>query len=374
MIPILRNLILVFCTLLFLSCNSSKKLTSIDFSDGSYAGEVDSKGRKHGKGTYKWLDGSYYEGDFDKDLRQGVGLFKWSNGESYKGDYLADQRTGEGLYNWQDGSVYQGSFLNGKRHGYGTFTSKDGTIYRGEWFDDLMHGKGELVRSDGLLVTGVWQAGKLLDRTLPLPATSTKPDLNSSSIQDFDKQPEVTIIEKVSNSQENEQPQSDAKEIGKFTESLELKESNVSSVGDNGALDSAKYSTIKPQNEFESKQATLSQPEPIDEPNEEITKETQNSSTTSKPESKEFWTGTAQEVEGAFQTKLINGIDTVFDRSTNQRFTGKMRILDSAGDKKGELELVNGQMHGEELFFEEGKLVEKSLWQQGKFVKSLPVD
>ena len=46
MIPILRNLNLAFCTLLFLSCNSSKKLTSIDFSDGSYAGEVNSKGQK----------------------------------------------------------------------------------------------------------------------------------------------------------------------------------------------------------------------------------------------------------------------------------------------------------------------------------------
>jgi hypothetical protein len=278
------------------------------------------------------------------------------------------------LYNWQDGSVYQGSFLNGKRHGFGTFTAKDGTIYQGKWFDDLMHGKGELVRSDGSLVTGVWQAGKLLDRTLPLPATSIKPDLNSSSIQDFDKQPEVTIVEEVSNSQENEQPQSDAKEFGKFTESLELKENNVSRIGDNGAFDSAKYSTIQPQKEFESKQANLSQPEPIEVPNEEITKETPNLSTKSKPESKEFWTGTAQEVEGAFETKLINGIDTVFDRSTNQRFSGKMRILDSAGDKKGELELVNGQMHGEELFFEEGKLVEKSLWQKGKFVKSLPVN
>ncbi|MEC8243346.1 MAG: hypothetical protein VX038_00725 [Verrucomicrobiota bacterium] len=374
MIPILRNLNIAFSALLFLSCNSSKKLTSIDFSDGSYEGEVDSKGRKHGKGTYKWLDGSFYEGYFDKDLRQGVGLFKWSNGESYKGDYLADQRTGEGLYNWQDGSVYEGSFINGKRHGYGTFTAKDGTIYRGIWFDDLMHGKGELVRSDGSLFTGVWQAGKLLDRTLPLPVTSTKPDLNSSSIQDFDKQPEVTIVEEVSNSQENEQPQSDAKEIGKFTESLELKESNVSSIVDNGALDSAKYSTIQPQKEFGRKKANLSQPEPLEALNAEVTNETQDSSTISKPESKKFWTGTAKEVEGTFQTKLINGIDTVFDRLTNQRFTGKMKILDTAGDKKGELELVDGQMHGEELFFEEGKLVEKSLWQKGKFVKSLPLD
>ena len=77
--------------IIFPSCKSSKKVTSIDFSDGSYVGEVDGKGLKHGKGSYKWLDGSFYEGDFEKDLRHGIGHFRWANGESYKGDYLQDQ-------------------------------------------------------------------------------------------------------------------------------------------------------------------------------------------------------------------------------------------------------------------------------------------
>ena len=62
------------------------------------------------------------------------------------------------------------------------------------------------------------------------------------------------------------------------------------------------------------------------------------------------WTGTVREAEIAFQTKLIEGIDTVFDRKTDRRFSGKMEIVDSSGVKKGELELVNGRMNGEELF------------------------
>ena len=64
------------------SCNSSKKVTTIDFHDGSYVGEVDGKGLKQGKGTYSWLDGSIYEGDFDKDLRARIGslyMVKWGN-------------------------------------------------------------------------------------------------------------------------------------------------------------------------------------------------------------------------------------------------------------------------------------------------------
>ena len=113
-------LLLILC-----SCNSSKKVTTIDFHDGSYVGEVDKKGLKHGKGTYKWLDGSFYEGDFDRDLRHGTGHFKWANGETYKGDYLQDQRTGLGIYTWPDGSFYEVSFLNGKRHGNGIFISSE---------------------------------------------------------------------------------------------------------------------------------------------------------------------------------------------------------------------------------------------------------
>ena len=51
-----------------------------------------------------------------------------------------------------------------------------------------------------------------------------------------------------------------------------------------------------------------------------------------------------------------------------------MEIVDSSGVKKGELELVNGRMNGEELFYENGELVEKYLWENGKFVRSIPVN
>ena len=39
-----------------------------------------------------------------------------------------------------------------------------------------------------------------------------------------------------------------------------------------------------------------------------------------------------------------------------------MRILDNLGKINGELELLNGRMHGEELYFEDGKVIEKKLW------------
>ena len=112
--------------MILVGCKSSNKITD-RFSDGSYTGEVDSEGRKHGR-TYQWLDGSSYEGDFESGVPHGKGHFQGK--EYYKGEYVKDQRTGEGVYAWSDGSVYRGFFLNGKRHDQGIFESANGSIYR----------------------------------------------------------------------------------------------------------------------------------------------------------------------------------------------------------------------------------------------------
>ena len=57
----------------------------------------------------------------------------------------------------------------------------------------------------------------------------------------------------------------------------------------------------------------------------------------------------------------MDGVDTIFDRNTNRAYTGRMRIFDNSGKINGELELLNGRMHGEECF-EDGKVIEKNLW------------
>ena len=96
--------------------------------------------------------------------------------------------------------------------------------------------------------------------------------------------------------------------------------------------------------------------------------------TVSGLEDENLWTGTPKEAEISFDTKLVNGIDTVFEKGTNQPFSGKMIILNDLGNKNGELELKNGKMHGEELYFENGELTEKNLWENGRFIKNLPVN
>ena len=46
-----------------------------------------------------------------------------------------------------------------------------------------------------------------------------------------------------------------------------------------------------------------------------------------------------EEVEISFDTKFVNGIDTIFDRRHKSTYSGKMIILNDLGKVNGELEV-----------------------------------
>jgi len=82
--------------------------------------------------------------------------------------------------------------------------------------------------------------------------------------------------------------------------------------------------------------------------------------------SSNIWTGTVSEAEDQFDTNLINGIDTVSDSKSKQPFSGKMQILNLNGNLIGEVNLLDGQLHGEEVFIDEsGVITERNLWEKG---------
>jgi hypothetical protein len=334
--------------LLFTSCQTSKN-TSIEFSDGTYKGEIDKKGRKHGKGIYTWHDGSTYEGDFKNDARNGNGLFHWNNGENYKGDYLEDERTGQGLYRWPDGSYYEGSFLRGKRHGLGTFHSADGTVYVGQWFDDLQHGQGKLTNPNKTSIQAIWKNGKLIAQPSPLPKSSTKPKLEKIDIPgsvetDSPIPANVEVPKLVPPSQTEIIKQSSSNDIKK--EEVQIEQTPLQSL----QKEDSNVEEVIPKNNL---------PVP----------------TSPAPEKHEgndsnIWTGTVEQAEIHFITELINGIDTVRDAKSKIPFSGKMQILNPVGMLIGEVNLLNGQLHGEEIFLsDEGIVTERNLWQNGKKVE-----
>ncbi|MEK9772624.1 MAG: hypothetical protein VW576_03565 [Opitutae bacterium] len=352
------------CLLLFLSllgCKTSPN-AKLDFSDGSYEGGVNKKGEKQGTGIYRWLDGSIYEGDYLHDLRHGQGKFLWANGESYKGDYLKDNRTGKGVYDWPDGSSYEGDFLSGKRHGKGRYQSADGTVYEGEWFDDFQHGQGTLHYTDGRKLKGIWRQGSLVAKPAALPTTSQKPKLPKVSLGDeIDTNPSGNAAEKSVELVEEQDPlQPDSSLTPDSAVPVFAPDSSLPA--DNPAQNS---SVIETANESVS-------PTPVPEASTDEAIEDENESPGNQSNEKDTksgdpdWTGTVAEAEAFFITDLVDGIDTVRLRTTGIPFSGRMRIVNSSGQAQGEVNLLKGRMHGEEIFYDDsGEVVERNFWANG---------
>jgi hypothetical protein len=355
--PRVSKFISFFVFLLLFSCKSSK-IETIDFSDGSYEGELNKKKQKHGKGFFRWSDGSYYNGLYENDKRHGEGRFLWANGESYEGSYVQDQRTGHGTYRWADSSVYKGSFFNGKRHGKGIFTATDGIRYEGEWLHDRQHGKGKLLFPDGKTLSGTWIEGKLVSSNSLPPDASPRPSIQLPDLPAVDIQASMPASDELPK-------QAEIKPKGKNLVSPTQVSSNPATVKVVKSLDSDnKSSSPKPEpvakqsNEVIQKKIRLKPEEKKSTPKPEKKLPSENKNT---------WRGTADDVELNFITELINGLDTIKERKSDLPFSGKMVIVNESGDLVGELNLHNGVLHGKEIFYDtNGKIVEENTWQRGR--------
>ena len=358
----LNTLIQAFFVILifsFLSCSSKENVVK-KFQDGVYKGQIDKKGRKHGEGIIIWNDGSSYEGDFQKDLRHGTGFFTWKNGESYKGDYLNDIRTGSGIYRWNDGSFYEGSFLRGKRHGFGRFQTSNGIIYEGEWHEDEnreIKNISHVNRARALEIVKDEREETALSKEL-VPSTN---NLSGS----FSKQPtEKNIVRSV----KIEEP---------FKKEEVIDDNQVSLKNEN--KDFEKIHSPNLSNEFNSENVTEQEENAKDEliiPSVEQTAVVDKTTPNKVDQPKQYiigtstWTGTVSEAEEQFTTDTVNGIDIVKDINSLIPFTGKMQILNKNGSILGEVNLLNGKLHGEEIILDEtGIIVERYLWNNGIEIK-----
>ena len=360
--PIL-NITLSILALLSWSCQSNK-IVSIDFSDGTFKGEVNEHGAKNGKGTYLWLDGSSYKGAFLNDQRHGIGSFKWANGEQYVGEYLEDERTGKGSYSWPDGSSYEGSFLKGKRHGYGIFTSLDGTVYQGEWLNDQQHGEGLLIFVDGRRVQGIWKNGKLLTTPQNLPSKAQKPDLLITEIPQDALDAERTKDGKdpAPNSKKGHTMSTSPKAPTALNDPQNESTPSTSNLPESSDTSFLELTTSPAVEQGETD--TQFEPEPIEH---SIEKESLIGDSAS---SDGTWTGTVEEAEIEFITELIDGLDSVRVKKSNKPFSGTMRILNQSGSLQGSVSLKNGLLHGEEIFYEsDGSVSERNIWKNGRLVR-----
>lgn len=98
-----------------------------DYGDwGTYDGELNAAGERHGRGNMTYDSGNYFEGGFFNNKFHGE----------------------RGIYRWEDGDEYEGSWKNGERDGVGSFKNADGSIEFSIYERDKAVGNGVRLSAD----------------------------------------------------------------------------------------------------------------------------------------------------------------------------------------------------------------------------------
>ncbi|KAL0211218.1 hypothetical protein P9112_009516 [Eukaryota sp. TZLM1-RC] len=132
---------------------------------GTYEGERNEDGARHGQGKCEYANGDKYEGTYDSGVRSGEGTYIWQHPEHsfyYQGNYDQGIRNGEGKLNLPDGSSYSGQWKDGLPHGEGTFTYANGDTYTGQVEKGQREGEGsyKFALTEEVL-SGTWEEGQI---------------------------------------------------------------------------------------------------------------------------------------------------------------------------------------------------------------------
>jgi len=109
---------------------------------GTYEGDLNKDGQRHGFGVLICDNGNSYEGEWKKDKRDGVGIARYSSGDVYDGEWLRGKRQGHGAMYIEAGDTYIGSWTNGLKHGAGTYHWADGEVDVSWYQEDRRVGEG----------------------------------------------------------------------------------------------------------------------------------------------------------------------------------------------------------------------------------------
>ena len=109
---------------------------------GTYEGDLNTDGQRHGFGVLICDNGNSYEGEWKKDKRDGVGIARYSSGDVYDGEWTRGKRQGHGIMYIEAGDTYIGSWKNGLKHGAGTYHWADGEVDVSLYQEDRRFGEG----------------------------------------------------------------------------------------------------------------------------------------------------------------------------------------------------------------------------------------
>lgn len=109
---------------------------------GTYEGDLNPDGQRHGFGVLLCDNGNSYEGEWKKDKRDGLGIARYSSGDVYDGQWQRGKRQGHGVMYIEAGDTYIGSWNNGLKHGAGTYHWADGEVDVSWYQEDRRVGEG----------------------------------------------------------------------------------------------------------------------------------------------------------------------------------------------------------------------------------------
>lgn len=109
---------------------------------GTYEGDLNQDGQRHGFGVLICDNGNSYEGEWKRDKRDGLGIARYSSGDVYDGEWTKGKRQGHGVMYIEAGDTYIGSWNNGLKHGAGTYHWADGEVDVSWYQEDRRVGEG----------------------------------------------------------------------------------------------------------------------------------------------------------------------------------------------------------------------------------------
>ncbi len=337
--PFAKQCLLFTIIILLSGCSWRNRV--VDFGDGRYDGDLNGDGQRHGEGIYDWNNGDKYEGQFRFGKRHGKGDFVWANGDTFKGEYRNGKRHGRGSYQWTNGARYDGQYTFGKRHGRGTFVAADGTRYDGWWRDDEEEGHGVLTYPDGRRITGKWSRGILKTET----STETKPSATEEENSPVSSEPVATVTESPT-------PPETAPPVAPKPEQPEPPTEVVPTLPSDN-LPPLPGEPVEPVTPVET-------PEPEPEPTPVEPKQPVG----------ENWKGTQEQAEAYFESRDRGEVSALHSKENGEAFEGTITIVLDDGAKRGQVTVVNGLLHGEEILWgDDGKVMERNRYENGKLIE-----
>ncbi|MBO4435013.1 MAG: hypothetical protein J5769_06145 [Bacteroidales bacterium] len=161
--------------------NVTKTYRNADGNSDRFKGELNSQGKRHGFGIYKWYEGSCYLGEYENGTRSGSGIylvggsnFQFGACEGcmvYVGGYSGGKASGEGTcYDEYGRAIYRGRFSAGSPSdlypGKGNYSDYrfewlpvDGGVYFGETVKGVPGGLGIFLADNGDAWFGYYRNG-----------------------------------------------------------------------------------------------------------------------------------------------------------------------------------------------------------------------